>query len=329
MLGLRRWFPRKERSKGNSILLGGLYLGPIAAGPATALVIKYFGWHAAFYSFGLLGVLLGAAWWTWFRDDPKTHPLITAGEVAYIEADQDDETVVEHHGAFWRGLRSLQFWAVGLQYFFLILVQSFYTTWLPTYLSNVRHMSLAAMGINASLPWVALFIMVFVAGWLADVILRATGSVWLARVPAAMAGFVISAAALIAASRSERRGVDDGAALRIAGRNRAGAGFHLVGDAGSRPQRHRRGVGLDELLGQLGRLRGPGGDGIPGPLDRWLGRRAAWRRAGRRGRRGAVAAGASRAADSGPRQEPRGPPLRLRRGLSPVRAACVRPAGGL
>jgi ACS family glucarate transporter-like MFS transporter len=202
VLALRRWFPRRERSKGNSVLLGGLYLGPIAAGPATALVIANFGWPAAFYSFGLLGVLLGAAWWTWFRDEPKSHPRITAGELAAIEADQDDDTAVDRHGAFLRGLRSLQFWAIGVQYFFLILVQSFYTTWLPTYLMNVRHMSLRAMGVNASLPWVALFVMVFVAGWLADVVLRATGSVWMARVPAAMVGFVVSAAALIAASRA-------------------------------------------------------------------------------------------------------------------------------
>ena len=37
-------------------------------------------------------------------------------------------------------------------------------TWLPTYLVQVRHMSLAQMGIYASLPWVALFVMVFVGG---------------------------------------------------------------------------------------------------------------------------------------------------------------------
>jgi hypothetical protein len=30
--------------KGNSILLGGLYLGPIAAAPITSWVILHFGW---------------------------------------------------------------------------------------------------------------------------------------------------------------------------------------------------------------------------------------------------------------------------------------------
>jgi ACS family glucarate transporter-like MFS transporter len=202
VVALKRWFPRQERSKGNSVLLGSLYLGPIAAAPATTLVIASFGWRWAFYGFGLLGVVLGAAWWIWFRDDPKAHPLITSEEAAYIAAGQDPESRDGHNGAFLRCLGSLQFWAIGMQYFFLVLVQSFYTTWLPTYLMDVRQLSLKQMGFYASLPWVALFVMVFVAGAIADAVRRKTGSVWKARVPAAMIGFIVSAAALIAASRS-------------------------------------------------------------------------------------------------------------------------------
>jgi ACS family glucarate transporter-like MFS transporter len=202
VMALKQWFPRQERGTGNSVLLGALYLGPIAAAPVTTMVIAGFGWRVAFYGFGALGVVLGAAWWFWFRDDPKTHPQIKPAEAAYIAAGQDAGVATGQDGAFWRCLGSVQFWAIGVQYFFLVLVQSFYTTWLPTYLMDVRHMSLGQMGIYASLPWVALFVMVFVAGALADAIERATGSVWMARVPAAMAGFVISAAALILASRT-------------------------------------------------------------------------------------------------------------------------------
>ncbi len=201
VLALKRWFPRQERSSGNSVLLGGLYLGPIAAAPATTAVIAAFGWQWAFYGFGLIGVVLGVGWWLLFRDDPRTHPAITPAEAAYITAGQDADSAAGQDGAFLRCLGSVQFWAIGLQYFFLVLVQSFYTTWLPTYLMSERHLSLKAMGFYASLPWVALFVMVFVAGRLADTIQRRTGSVWQARVPAAMAGFIISAAALIAASR--------------------------------------------------------------------------------------------------------------------------------
>jgi ACS family glucarate transporter-like MFS transporter len=88
-----------------------------------------------------------------------------------------------------------------LQYFFLILIQSFYTTWLPTYLAQQRHFSLAAMGIASALPWVAMFAMVFITGAITDMVYRRTGSKWMARVPFAIAGFVISAGFLILASR--------------------------------------------------------------------------------------------------------------------------------
>jgi ACS family glucarate transporter-like MFS transporter len=202
IVAIRRWFPHSERGRGNSILLGALYLGPIAAAPATTAVILHFGWRTAFYIFGALGIVLGLAWWTWFRDDPSQHPRITPEEVAYIAAGQAHETTHVPPGAFAACLRSVQFWAVGLQYFFLVMIQSFYTTWLPTYLVSERHMSLAAMGIFASLPWVAMFCSVFATGWVADEILRRTGSIFTARVPAAIAGFVISGIALIIASRS-------------------------------------------------------------------------------------------------------------------------------
>jgi ACS family glucarate transporter-like MFS transporter len=201
VVALKRWFPRQERSSGNSVLLGGLYLGPIAAAPVTTLVIASFGWRVAFYMFGALGVVLGLAWWHWFRDDPRQHPRITPGEAAYIAAGQDVELPGDRN-SFLRCLGSFRFWAIGMQYFFLVLVQSFYSTWLPTYLMSARGMSLKEMGIYASLPWVALFVMVFVAGRVADLIERRTGSIWHARVPAAMIGFVVSAGALIAASRT-------------------------------------------------------------------------------------------------------------------------------
>jgi len=202
IVAIRRWFPLSERGKGNSILLGGLYLGPIAAAPITTWVILSFGWHWAFYAYGLLGIVLGVAWWIFFRDHPAEHPRITHEEMALIAEAHERTAHRIPTGAFRRCLGETQFWAIGVQYFFLVLIQSFYTTWLPTYLVTERKLSLAAMGIYASLPWLAMFCSVFATGAVADVILRCTGSVWTARVPLAIGGFAISALALILAARA-------------------------------------------------------------------------------------------------------------------------------
>ncbi len=199
---IREWFPDEERGKANSILLGGLYLGPIIGGPLTVLIITSLGWQWAFYLYGIVGLVTAALWWHFFRDAPEQHPRVGRAEAAYIARGQVPSPRAEVGPRAWRRfIRSPQFWAIGLQYFFLILIQSFYTTWLPTYLVQQRHFSLAQMGFLQSLPWVALFIMVFVTGSLADRIYRRTRSKWAARVPLAMAGFVISALFLILASR--------------------------------------------------------------------------------------------------------------------------------
>jgi ACS family glucarate transporter-like MFS transporter len=202
IVAIRRWFPHSERAKGNSILLGGLYLGPIAAAPITTWTILNFGWQWAFYGFGLLGLLLGVVWWLWFRDNPADHPSITAAEASHIAAGQHDAHIPVPRGAFVRCLAEPRFWAIGMQYFCLVLIQSFYTTWLPTYLVNERQFSLASMGVYASLPWVAMFASVFLTGAVGDAVLRRTGSIWAARVPLAMGGFVVGALALIVAART-------------------------------------------------------------------------------------------------------------------------------
>ena len=153
IVAIRRWFPHSERAKGNSILLGGLYLGPIAAAPITTWVILHFGWPWAFYSFGLLGLRSasrGGCGSATARPNtqpsPRRKPPIS-GPVSTMPS-------IIPPGAFLRCLPASRFWAIGLQYFFLVLIQSFYTTWLPTYLVDERKLSLASMGIYASLPWV-------------------------------------------------------------------------------------------------------------------------------------------------------------------------------
>ncbi len=71
-----------------------------------------------------------------FRDEPAEHPRVSRGEAALIMAAREPEPPATPRDAWPVLFRSAQFWAIGLQYFFLILIQSFYTSWLPTYLGT-------------------------------------------------------------------------------------------------------------------------------------------------------------------------------------------------
>jgi ACS family glucarate transporter-like MFS transporter len=199
VVAIKRWFPLAERAKGNSILLGALYLGRVAAGPIAAAVIVALGWKPVFMMFGAAGAVVSLCWYLGFRDDPARHPLIGMPEAELIEQGRGEAIARPQPGTFARLARSSQFWAMGLQYFCVVMIMTFYTTWLPTYLSQERHLDMTRVGGLSSLPFMALFLVVLGAGRLADAILRRTGSIWMARVPPAMIGFVVSAIALTAA----------------------------------------------------------------------------------------------------------------------------------
>ncbi|MDA8205772.1 MAG: MFS transporter [Thermaerobacter sp.] len=200
---IKRWFPSRERARANSILLGGLYLGPIIGTPLTVAIVEGLGWQWSFYIYGAAGLVMGTLWWVFYRDKPQEHPAVSPDELHYIESGYDATSTPDV--ARWRDwklfIANYRFWAFGLQYFFLIFVQSFYTTWLPTYLVKARGFSLTSMGFAASLPWVALFTMVFVTGAWQDRVFARTGSKTKSRTPFAVMGFILAAVFLIIASR--------------------------------------------------------------------------------------------------------------------------------
>ena len=191
---LHRWFPKREQSRANSLLLCGLYMGNVVGTPLVVWIMTTFGWHQVFHVFAVLGAVLAGLWWWLARDEPRGHPRISADEVAYIEAGRPGDDVDGKASLPWRAFfGSRQFWAIGAQYACLLLIQSFFLTWLPTYLVEARGLSLKQMGWLGSLPWIAMLIGVFGVGALNDRLVRG----WPARIRLAAAGYLVAAACLV------------------------------------------------------------------------------------------------------------------------------------
>lgn len=74
-----------------------------------------------------------------------------------------------------------------------------YNDWFPTYLHDSRGMTLARMGLYASLPLFAGTLGDLAGGSFSDLVLKRTGNINLARRWVAIAGFVLSAAATVPA----------------------------------------------------------------------------------------------------------------------------------
>lgn len=197
---LQRWFPQHEQSRGNSILLCGLYLGNIVGTPLVVLIMDSLGWHQVFHLFAAAGLVLALLWWWLVRDEPRQHPKVTRAEADYIGAPAES---TDNALPWRRFIRSGQFWAVGAQYAFLLLIQGFFATWLPTYLVEARGISLKSMGFLGSLPWVAMLVGVFGVGALNDRILTR----WPSRVKVTALGYLAAAAFLVLGALSANTAV--------------------------------------------------------------------------------------------------------------------------
>jgi MFS family permease len=180
---IRRGFPLRQRARASALLLGGLYSGTLVAGPLSVAIASRWSWQACFYLYGAVGVALGLALILFL---PKPH---AAAKAPHDEAAGPKPA----HVTARQLVASPQVYALGLSYFFLVGIQSAFFTLVPLYMTGDRKLSFAAMGWLSSAPFLTLYISVLASGFVADTIIRRTGSVWIARVPlgvAAMLGSV-------------------------------------------------------------------------------------------------------------------------------------------
>src|SRR5713226_1610915 len=78
------WLPVRERERAQGLL----WFAARWSGAFTPLLVAYvldvMTWRHAFLLFGLPGVVWAAAFYRWYRDDPRKHPSINAAELAQL-----------------------------------------------------------------------------------------------------------------------------------------------------------------------------------------------------------------------------------------------------
>lgn len=195
---LSRWMRPTERGFAQGVThAGSRFGGAITPTIVAAGIIPFFGWRAAFYAYGVLGVIWAIAWFAYYRDTPEEHRGVNqdereliAGGVKRKSAGKVPWGQILSHG---------NLWVLAVMYFFYNYNLNVYQDWFPTYLQQARRMTLAQMGVYASLPLLAGVVGDLAGGWFSDVVLRRTGNVNLARRWVAIAGFLLSAVATVPA----------------------------------------------------------------------------------------------------------------------------------
>jgi ACS family hexuronate transporter-like MFS transporter len=104
-----------------------------------------FGWHAAFLVPGLIGLIVGGAWWLVYRHPTRPSPAATGASVA-------ESVAALPWGQLWRQ-RTL--WGIVLARFISDPVWYFCLFWMPGYFQEQRGLSLKEAGMVGWIPFFA------------------------------------------------------------------------------------------------------------------------------------------------------------------------------
>jgi ACS family glucarate transporter-like MFS transporter len=192
------WLPAGERGLAQGINFSGSRLGAAFALPAVAWLVMAAGWRRAFLMLGAFGIVWAAAWYAWFRNTPDEHGGVSEAELQLIQrgrpASASAAPAAIGLGALVRSanmrLAMGQYFASNFTFFFCL-------TWLFPYLQRTYRLEALQTGLLAALPLVGGAIGNWVGGAIVDSLYR-RGRWRESRQYAAIAGFVLSAAGLLA-----------------------------------------------------------------------------------------------------------------------------------
>jgi MFS family permease len=164
---------RSTRSRAMGTHQTSVYIGSIAGGFFAGLIGQHYGWRSSFIVFGGCGVLLGLIL-NRFLIEPKrgAADLTDLGANAAAPTKQPRMKIVDFLRVIWGTPTVLLLMAAFMCENFTAMVLF---TWMPTYLYQKFHMSLALAGLTATV-YIQIVSMVGspLAGWLADTLRKRT-----------------------------------------------------------------------------------------------------------------------------------------------------------
>ena len=209
---VREWFSAATRARATAIMSSSQTIGLAIAPPALTAIMLAAGWRRMFELLGLAGLLVAAAWIALHR--PRA------------DSEFREEAIAAPASA-WRDLiRQRTAWGMMLGWGGINYTVWLYVAWLPGYLQEQRHLSLARTGLLAAIPFL---------GGAAGMLTSGAFSDWLAKrgIPLTtihrrniVGGMIVSAASTFAVANA------GSTAQAIAGISAALFCIHFAGTSG-------------------------------------------------------------------------------------------------
>ncbi|KQS82466.1 hypothetical protein ASG32_23150 [Methylobacterium sp. Leaf361] len=196
---LRDWAPRSEFGLAATMLNSGGYAGPAFGTLLLGWVVSISDWRWGFYTAGFIGFAWLVGWLVWYRK-PETATFVSEEERAFILRERDTAAKVDSPaGGFGRLLRSRSMIAIAFAHGCAVYTQIVFLTWLPSYLANVKGLSIVKSGLFTAFPY---FLATVLSWWLAhlsDRMLTRQGGSATGRRRLIIVASMLSAAVILAA----------------------------------------------------------------------------------------------------------------------------------
>jgi sugar phosphate permease len=150
----RDWFNVRDRGLATGLWNSSSTLGTAISAPLLTALMLAFGWRWMFAIMGLAGLVLAIVFYAVVRE-PREVALTEEEERYRTEGDAADARSAPVTWAEWRRLFAFRTtWGMLLGFFGTVYVTWIYTAWLPAYLEQERHISIARTGWIAAVPYV-------------------------------------------------------------------------------------------------------------------------------------------------------------------------------
>jgi ACS family glucarate transporter-like MFS transporter len=175
-----RWIPFDERGIANGWIFAGVGAGAGLTPPLITYLMIHHGWRSSFWVCAVSGLIAGAIWYIFARDNPGEHPGVSPAELVAIES-RLTLTAPGKEGArnallSWKdALRSDVVQSVTISYFCYGYVAWIFFSWFFTYVSSVRGLNLKASAYYSMLPFVAMLVGCLVGGLINDRVTKSRG----------------------------------------------------------------------------------------------------------------------------------------------------------
>ncbi len=147
------WFPKKERALAFGIFNSGTNVGAILAPLLIPAMLVAWGWQAAFIVTGAIGFIWVILWFI-FYEVPEKHKKVSAGELAYINSDVDEQNETKEKVPWLKLFKYRQTWLFFIGKGLTDPIWWFYLFWIPGWLATVRGTGLSVSSFGLPLAFI-------------------------------------------------------------------------------------------------------------------------------------------------------------------------------